>query len=141
MFLRAKRLFAGGPVVATSHPSLWQEISTAGSNRRVKVLKVKAHLSQEAFLTKYGQEHLWMHKANSVANELNSARASTLVHAQSDILHRWADGRAQKLLSFQVAVLRSVQDQMPKRPKKAKAAHSPKPKPWLLIVRRAIFGS
>ena len=67
-----------------------------------------------------------MHKANAVADEPCSDLANTLVHANTDIIHRWVDERARKLLVWQVDVLHSVQDQMPKRPKKPKAAHGRK---------------
>ena len=103
-----------------------QDIWNDSSERCVKVLKVKSYLSKEAFLHKFGHEHLWMHKANAVADELCSDLANTLVHANTDIIHRWVDERARKLLVWQVDVLHSVQDQMPKRPKKPKAAHGRK---------------
>ena len=103
-----------------------QDIWNDSSERCVKVLKVKSYLSKEAFLHKFGHEHLWMHKANAVADELCSDLANTLVHANTDIIHRWVDERVRKLLVWQVDVLHSVQDQMPKRPKKPKAAHGRK---------------
>ena len=109
VFQHARRLFAGGPSVATSHPTLWQDIWNDSSERCVKVLKVKSHLSKEAFLHKFGHEHLWMHKASAVADELCSDRANTMVHANTDIIHRWVDERARRLLLWQVAVLNSAQ--------------------------------
>ena len=67
-----------------------------------------------------------MHKANVVADELCSDLAITLVYANTDIIHRWVDERARKFLVEQVDDLYSVQDQIPKRPKKPKAAHGRK---------------
>ena len=120
----------GDVVFATDAPYVFQrarqDIWNDSSERCVKVLKVKSYLSKEAFLHKFGHEPLWMHKANAVADELCSDLANTLVHANTDIIHRWVDERARKLLVWQVDVLHSVQDQMPKRPKKPKAAHGRK---------------
>ena len=49
VFQRARQLFAGGPSVATSHPTLWQDIWNDSCERSFKVLKVKSHLSKETF--------------------------------------------------------------------------------------------
>ncbi|OLP81585.1 hypothetical protein AK812_SmicGene37862 [Symbiodinium microadriaticum] len=132
----ARKVLARRPGSIMTHPDLWKDIADSSADRRLVVHKVKAHMSEKAFLLKYGADRLWAFHANQVADSLSTARASQLVHSGDRVVNDWVDGRVEKLLTFQVAVLEAVQSQLPKPPAKC-----PSTKPRRINLHRRLLGS